>query len=159
MCSASVSTANAQVAATCVQNNCVLDITILTYCTSATRNVKCDCMDAASAWHTLTILADVLRATGFSDAAMLPDVLDFIGSVSQAATNSTVSVVRPGVHCLSILSQLAHDNGYQAQANKVLQIVLLKEYAGAVPGELPVTTTAGGIKVKVAVVSFGDGCL
>ena len=136
-------------AATCVRNNFVLEIAILTYFMSATRNAKCDCTDAASAPHTLTTLGDVLRATGFSDVALLPDVLDFIGNVSQAAANSTVSVVGPGVHCLSVLSQLAQDNGYQAHANKVLQIVLMNEYAGSVPGELPVTTTAGAIKVKV----------
>ena len=139
----------AQVAAVCVQNNFILNITVLRYYMLATRSPQCDCMDPASAVHTLTALADILRATGFSHVEMLPDVLEFIGSVARTAANSTTSVVGPGVHCLSILSQVAQDNGYQAQANKVLQIVLMNAYAGSLPGEIPLTTATDRIHAKV----------
>jgi len=99
--------------------------------------------------HTLTALVDILRATGFSDVALLPDVLDFIGAVARTAANGTTSVAGPGVQCLSILSQVAQDNGFQEQANKVLQIVLMNAYAGSLPGEIPLTTATDRIHAKV----------
>ena len=134
----------------CVQNNFILNVTILKYYMIATRSPQCDCMDAASAVHTLTALVDILRATGFSDVALLPDVLDFIGAVARTAANGTTSVAGPGVQCLSILSQVAQDNGFQEQANKVLQIVLMNAYAGSLPGEIPLTTATDRIHAKVS---------